>query len=226
LNEAIRPTPAVALGAYEATPLEIAGAYTIFANHGVYMKPTFLSSVQLPDKTQGAIPDRQSHSVLDPRVSFLMVDMLEEVVRSGTAARVRSLGLTAPVAGKTGTSRDGWFAGFSSGLLCIVWVGYDDNRELGLEGAKSALPIWTEFMKRAVRYPQYAHAFTGPPAGIATVNIDPTTGQLAGPNCPSTRKDYFIEGTEPAVECVLHNVPPPDLAVEPEVTVASEPPPS
>jgi penicillin-binding protein 1B len=217
LNDAIRATPAVALGAYEATPLEIAGAYTIFANRGVYVKPTFLSSVQLPDKTQSAMPDRQTHQVLDPRVSFLMTDMLEEVVRTGTAARVRSLGLAVPVAGKTGTSRDGWFAGFSSGLLCIVWVGYDDNSELGLEGAKSALPIWVEFMKRAVRYPGYASAFSAPPAGVSTVTVDPSTGQLAGPNCPATRQEYFIEGTEPTAPCDLHpDDPPPALSSPPQ----------
>ena len=205
MNEAIRPTPSVALGAYEATPLEIAGAYTVFANHGVYVKPTFLASVQLPDNTQNTIPDRQTRQVLDPRVSFLMTDMLQEVVRSGTAARVRSLGLNAQVAGKTGTSRDGWFAGYSSGLLCIVWVGYDNNTELGLEGAKSALPIWVDFMKRAVKHPGYADPFPGPPSGVSQVTLDAATGELAGPTCPSSRPEYFIEGTEPQ-QCHLHAI--------------------
>ena len=88
--------------------------------------------------------------MLDPRVAYLMVNLLEEVMRTGTAAGVRSRGFRVPAAGKTGTSHDGWFAGFTSELLCIVWVGFDDNRELDLEGAHSALPIWTEFMKRAL----------------------------------------------------------------------------
>ncbi len=206
LNDDIKPTPAVALGAYEATPMEIAGAYTVFANHGVYVKPVFLERVQTPDRGLSAMPDRAAHQVLDQRVAFLMVDMLQEVVRSGTAARVRAMGLKEPVAGKTGTSRDGWFAGFSSGLLCVVWVGYDDNRELNLEGAKSAMPIWVEFMKRALaRYPGDAHAFAGPPTGVASVAIDPATGQLAGPSCPTRVKDFFVEGTEPGDICKLHN---------------------
>ena len=112
LNDAIQPTPAVALGAYEATPLEMAGAYTVFANRGAFVKPTFLSSVELPGHGTEATPEPETHQVLDPRVSFLMLDLLQEVIRSGTAAGVRSMGLTVPVAGKTGTSRDGWFAGF------------------------------------------------------------------------------------------------------------------
>src|SRR6185503_11522938 len=90
--------------------------------------------------------------VLDPRVAYLMVDLLAEVLRTGTGAGVRSRGFTLPAAGKTGTSHDGWFAGFTSKLICVVWVGFDDNRELPLEGAKSALPVWTEFMKRAHQY--------------------------------------------------------------------------
>src|SRR6202165_4405696 len=114
-----------------------------------------------------------------------MVSLLQEVMRSGTAAGVRSRGFTVPAAGKTGTSHDGWFAGFTSELLCIVWVGFDDNRELDLEGAKSALPIWTEFMKRALDYKEYRN--TRPfeaPDGIVTLEIDPLSGQPATANCP------------------------------------------
>ncbi len=203
LNDDIRPTPAVALGAYEATPLEMAGAYTVFANQGAYIKPSFLTSVALRDRTMDAMPDRETRQVLDPRTTFLMLDLLREVVKSGTAARVGSMGLKLPVAGKTGTSRDGWFAGFSSGLLCIVWVGYDDNRELGLEGARSALPVWVEFMKRAARHPEYFQPFSGMPSGVASVAIDPTTGLTAGADCPAKRNEYFLEGTEPAA-CEVH----------------------
>src|SRR5258708_13200392 len=106
----------------------------------------------------------------------MMVGMLEEVMRRGTAAGVRSRGFVAPAAGKTGTSHDGWFAGFTSDLLCIVWVGFDDNRELDIEGAKSALPIWTEFMKRAIAYRQYANAKPfDAPDGIVTIPSDPLT---------------------------------------------------
>src|SRR5271170_3212023 len=128
MNVEIHATPAMALGAYEVTPLEIAGAYTIFDNHGVYSKPYFVSDIATD---HGAIifDNKPEHrDVLDPRVAFLMDQLLEEVVRSGTGAGVWARGINFPIAGKTGTSHDGWFAGFTSKLICIVWVGFDDNR--------------------------------------------------------------------------------------------------
>ncbi|MBV9033634.1 MAG: PBP1A family penicillin-binding protein [Acidobacteriaceae bacterium] len=158
LNHAIQPTPAVALGAYETTPLEIAGAYTVFANEGQYVRPTFLLHIE--DSRGRVVYEHQPKAkrVLEPQTSDSMLDLLQEVVRQGTATAVQRA-LKAQVAAKTGTSRDGWFAGFTPQLLCVVWVGFDDNRELGLEGARSALPIWVEFMKRALRQPQYGGSF-------------------------------------------------------------------
>jgi penicillin-binding protein 1B len=136
-------------------------------------------------------------------VAFLMVDMLQEVMRSGTAAGVRARGFLLPAAGKTGTSHDGWFAGFTSQLLCLVWVGYDDYRELGLEGARSALPIWTEFMMQAARYKQYGDARPfPPPAGVIQEPIDPQTGEA----CPGGLPSYFIAGTQPATQCAPQEV--------------------
>jgi penicillin-binding protein 1B len=205
LNEEIQPTPAVALGAYDTTPLEIAGAYTAFANQGVYVKPNWVSIVRAQNGSvlyQNTLETRQ---VLDPRVAYLMVNMLEEVLRSGTAAAVRARGFTVPAAGKTGTSRDGWFAGFTSELLCVVWVGFDDNRELNLEGAHSAAPIWGEFMKRALQYRQYRNAkpFEAP-EGIMSIQIDPQSGMPATPFCPETKNEVFIAGTQPVGTCPLH----------------------
>jgi penicillin-binding protein 1B len=135
----------------------------------------------------------------------MMVNLLEEVTRSGTAAGIRARGFRVPAAGKTGTSHDGWFAGFTSELMCVVWVGFDDNRELELEGAKSALPIWTEFMKRALEYKEYRNAkpFEAPD-GIVTLDIDPLSGQPATAACPSRRQEVFIAGTQPLDSCRLH----------------------
>jgi len=143
--------------------------------------------------------------VLDPRVNYLLVNMLEEVMRSGTAASVRARGFSAPAAGKTGTSHDGWFAGFTSNLLCIVWVGFDDNRELDIEGAHSALPVWVEFMKRAVALRKYADVkpFEAPD-GVVTITIDPESGMPATPACPMQTPEVFIAGTEPVGTCPLH----------------------
>jgi penicillin-binding protein 1B len=206
LNEAIKPTPAVALGAYETTPLEIAGAYTVFANDGRHVTPTTISLVRGPDGTIVYQHEADPRNTLDPRVNYLMVNMMQDVLRYGTGAGIHARGFNLPAAGKTGTSHDGWFAGFTSNLLCVVWVGYDDNRELNLEGAKSALPIWAEFMKTATKYRRYedVRPFQAPP-GITSVRICADSGQLAGEFCPNVRTDVFIDGTQPSVECQLHS---------------------
>ncbi|MES1257395.1 MAG: transglycosylase domain-containing protein [Acidobacteriota bacterium] len=194
LNSDIRATPSVALGAYAVTPLEMAGAYTAFANGGRWVKPHWQAS-------RGA----ESRQAMDPRVAYLMVNMLQEVMRSGTAAGVRSRGFLLPAAGKTGTSHDGWFAGFTSQLLCVVWVGFDDYRELDLEGAKSALPIWTDFMKKAAQLGAYRNAREfAAPVGIRSANICPDSGELAGDFCTDARSEVFIAGTEPRDVCALH----------------------
>jgi penicillin-binding protein 1B len=207
MNENIQPTPAVALGAYQVTPLEIARAYTIFANSGNLVQPAFISEIR--DSGDGVLYHQvpRSKRVLDPRVAFLMVDMLQEVIRSGTGAGVRSRGFRLPAAGKTGTSHDGWFAGFTSNLLCVVWVGFDDYSDLGLEGARSALPIWTQFMTEAARYKQYGDAKPfQPPGGVTQTSIDSHTGELAGPDCPPGVSSYFIDGTQPQTQCTPQQI--------------------
>lgn len=205
MNYKIQPTPAVALGAYEITPIEAAGAYTIFANHGDYVRPSFLSMVRTQEGKVIYKTQIQQKQVLDPRVSYLMTNLMEEVLRSGTAAGVRARGFTAPAAGKTGTSHDGWFAGYTSELLCVVWVGFDDNRELDLEGAHSAAPIWGDFMKRALQFRDYRDAkpFEAPD-GIVSIEIDPESGMPATPFCPKTRQEVYIAGTQPVGTCPLH----------------------
>ncbi len=201
-NEDIKATPAVALGAYGVTPLEIAGAYTMFANGGLRVAPHLIGAVRNQDGVDLYYHDPETYRALDPRVAFIMTDMLGEVLRSGTGAGVRARGFNLPAAGKTGTSHDGWFAGYTSQLLCVVWVGFDDYRELGLEGARSALPIWTEFMMNAARYKEYRDAKPFmPPDGVIKAAVDTATGYLAGPNCGAGEIDYFIEGTEPQGTC-------------------------
>ncbi len=207
MNGDIQPTPAAAIGAYQVTPFEIARAYTIFANGGNLVQPAFIDEMR---NSAGEVVFRRglrTRRVLDPRVAFLMVDMLEEVMRSGTAAGVRARGFRLPAAGKTGTSHDGWFAGFTSNLLTVVWVGFDDYTDLGLEGARSALPIWTEFMSEAARYQQYGNVKTfQPPQGVTQTSFDPMTGQLAGPGCGGEMSGYFIDGTQPTAPCAPQEV--------------------
>lgn len=205
LDPSIQPTPSVALGAYEMTPLEVATGYTILANEGVRTEPMFIRNVV---NSQGASLEEnsiRSRRALDPRVAYLVTSMMEDVINRGTGATVRSRGFNAPAAGKTGTSRDGWFAGYTSNLLAIVWVGFDDNRDLGLSGGNAPAPIWAEFMKRAIVLPAYRNVKPFEmPDGVTKVTIDPESLALATPECPVTREEVYIHGTEPKEFCPLH----------------------
>jgi penicillin-binding protein 1B len=199
----VKPTPAMALGSYDATPLDMAAAYTVFANAGTRLSPTLVNSVRNSkgDVVMDFKPDERQ--VLDPRVAFVATNMMETVVNNGLAySAVRGRGFTAPAAGKTGSSHDGWFAGYTSNLLCVVWVGYDDYSDLRLSGAQTAAPIWAEFMKKAVALPQYSDTkpFTQP-SGIVDVQLDKQTNLLATPSCPDTYTSAFIAGTEPSQTC-------------------------
>jgi len=205
INEDVKGTPSIALGSYDSTAMEMAGAYTVFSNNGTYIKPSFLAQVKEPNGTVIYQHKPETRPVLDPRVNYLMVSMLEEVLRSGTGAGVHSLGFNLPAAGKTGTSHDGWFAGFTSNLLCIVWVGFDDYKQLDLEGARSALPIWAEFMKRAAEFRAYRDVkYFQAPSGVVSIQIDPDSGMPATPQCPKKINEVFISGTEPVGSCPLH----------------------
>ena len=205
MGSTVRGTPSVALGSYEVTPIEAAGAYSVFANHGQFSKPYWIQTIR-DAKGQQLFEGKPIHKqVLDSRVNYLMVNLMEEVLRSGTGAGVRARGFGLPAAGKTGTGQDGWFAGFTTKLICVVWVGFDDNASLDLDGSQSALPIWTEFMKRAHQHREYRGvSYFNAPDGIVTVNIDPATGQLATDSCPIRISEVFITGSQPLETCTLH----------------------
>jgi penicillin-binding protein 1B len=199
----VKATPAMALGAYDATPLEMASAYTSFSNEGVRISPIMVSSVRNPkgDVLQDFTPEKRQ--VMDPRVAFVMTDMMQGVVNFGLGySAVRGRGFQLPAAGKTGSSHDGWFAGYTSNLLCIVWVGYDDYSDLHLSGAQTAAPIWTEFMKKASALTQYSdmRGFSQP-SGVVDVQLDKSTNRLATPSCPETYTAAFVAGTEPRETC-------------------------
>jgi penicillin-binding protein 1B len=202
----VKATPAMALGAYDATPLDMAAAYTVFANAGTRISPTMINSVRSAngDVVMDFKPEKRQ--VIDPRIAYVMTDMMEGVMNSGTATVVRQRGFTPPAAGKTGTSHDGWFAGYTSNLLCIVWVGYDDYSDIRLSGAQTAAPIWAEFMKKAVALPQYSNVKEFPqPPGVVDVQLDKTTNLLATPACPQTYNAAFVVGSEPSTTCEQGN---------------------
>jgi penicillin-binding protein 1B len=194
-----RSYPAMALGTSEATPLQIASAYTAFANLGTRSSPIAINRITTGTGVTIAAPTAQKNEVLRPEVAYVMTSFMEDVVNRGTAAKVRARGLKMPLAGKTGTSRDGWFAGYTPNLVCAVWVGFDDGSQLGLTGANSALPIWADFMQVALaEHPEWESDWEMP-AGIEQVEINPKTGAPSTPEDTDRRTELFINGTGPNV---------------------------
>ncbi len=204
----VRPYPAIALGSFEATPLEMATAYNVLANGGLKVEP--VSVMQVTDEKGKTLEQHQAPPparVVHEESAFLVTNMMRSVLNEGTAYNARLWGFTTDAAGKTGTTndlRDAWFAGYTPDLLCVVWVGYDDNTPLRLSGAKAALPIWVEFMKNAVAGTKQ-RPFDIPPENVIFVDIDKETGLLATPNCPKKISEAFIAGTEPLERCPLHD---------------------
>ncbi len=196
-------TPSVALGTYSASPLDMAGAYTVFANGGIKIDPWMLASVRAPNGDVLNDYTPTSKPVLDPRVAYLTTSMMEGVMNFGYGYEARRRGFMAPAAGKTGTSNDAWFAGYTSNLICIVWIGNDDYKDIKLSGAVAAAPIWAEFMKAAVKLPQYSDTREfAAPAGVTVVQLDKATNLLADASCStSTYPAAFLDGTEPTDTC-------------------------
>src|SRR5438552_6976416 len=199
LGNNIRATPAVALGAYEMTPVEVAAGYTAFGQGGIRAEPEFLREVVSANGTMLEKVTPQTRTVLDPRVAYLVTSVMKDVLNRGTGAAVRAHGFTLPAAGKTGTSRDGWFAGVTSNLVCVIWIGFDDNRDLGITGGTAVAPIWADFMMKATALRGYRNVKDfDPPEGGETTVIDPESLELATPNCPTTKDEGFVAGSGPA----------------------------
>ena len=200
--------PSIALGVFEATPLEIATAYTIFPNMGVRRTLQNLVRVERggADVTK---PVANGTTVITREdTTYLVTSMLRSVLSEGTAAAARSAGFKLDAAGKTGTTndlRDAWFVGFTPELLAVVWVGFDDNQPVGLSGAQAALPIWTQFMMRATA--GRASVPFSVPEGVDFADIDAETGKLASPYCPKTITEAFLTGGAPGERCALHQFP-------------------
>jgi penicillin-binding protein 1B len=221
-----RPPPylATALGTTEATPLEVAEAYTAFADLGQRATPTGIHRVtDVKGVTVRALKPELTPAI-HPQTAYILTEFMKDVLNRGTAAGARARGFTALAAGKTGTSRDGWFAGYTPNLVCVVYVGFDDGSQLGIEGSKSALPIWTDFMKAAIRLrPELSgDEFPKPAEGLVEVDVDPESGGLATVACISHRTEVFVEGTQPREPCPTHDAS--FAAMPPESDDYSTPP--
>ncbi len=200
----LQAVPALALGAFEVTPLEMTSAYTIFPNNGLRAEPLSIMQVVTTD---GRVLERKTISMqrqFDPAPVYLVTQTLKDVLNFGTAASSRRLGFSGLAAGKTGTTssyRDAWFVGFTPDIVTLTWVGYDDNATIKLSGGQAALPMWVRYTTASIGNPQQDFAV---PKNIVMVKIDPESGKIATKNCPQTIFAPFVEGAEPREACPLH----------------------
>lgn len=199
--------PALALGTEEVTPLQLAAAYAAFVNEGRRVDPKAIVSVGEPPAAH-AVPV-EVDQVVSPTTAYMITNMLTGVIERGTARKARGAVRGTAIAGKTGTSRDGWFVGYSPNLVCAVWIGFDDNKQLGLTGAEAALPAWVDFMNEAVALrPDLGGENFECPEGIKFVEIDSMTGLLSTVTCPVRELIAITDRLAPNLECYLHgNLP-------------------
>jgi penicillin-binding protein 1B len=196
------PYPALALGTTEATPLQIAAAYAAFANGGRNIHPRVVAR-----SDRASRDDQINQQIIQPASAYVITDMLAGVIDRGTAHAARGAVKNTAIAGKTGTSRDGWFVGYTPNLVCAVWIGFDDNKQLGLTGAEAALPIWTDFVKNAVDLrPELGGKSFAQPDGVTIVEIDPETEELATGLCPQHELVAIATEQAPRSECFRHSV--------------------
>ncbi len=207
ISTRLYPVYSLPLGSAEVTLWDMVQAYSVLANQGVRIEPYGIERIE--DRTGRVLEEhsRLSQSVLSPETAYVVTNMMESVLSSGTGVGARARGFRHPAAGKTGTTNDfadAWFVGFTPRVVCGVWGGYDERKPLGprMTGARVALPIWTEFMKAAhVGVPEEPFPR---PHGITTRRICAKTGMLATEHCPETLNEVFVQGTEPVRPCEAH----------------------
>lgn len=200
--------PSMALGTEEVTPLELAAAYAVFANGGQRVEPKVIASFGEPPATHLASSGNDKQ-IVGPTTAYMITNMLEAVVDHGTARSARGALKGTSFAAKTGTSRDGWFVGYTPNLVCVVWIGFDDNQQLGLTGAEAALPAWVNFMQAAIgERPELGGGNFACPEGIKFVEIDADSGLLSKLTCPHRELIAITERLAPNLECYRHgNLP-------------------
>ena len=200
----MEPVPALVLGSFEVTPIELASAFAALASGGEQIRPTGLRAVV--DREGGVSEPRVDRKPgFRPDEAFLITHLLRGVIDRGTGAAARALGVEGPVAGKTGTTnegRDTWFVGYTPRLVAVVWVGFDQRDVLRLSGAQAALPIWADFMRTALGV--VPATLPEPPPSITFREVDAANGKLATTWCPVAIREAFLASTEPREFCPDH----------------------
>jgi 1A family penicillin-binding protein len=212
IRSPLRAVPAIALGAVEVTPLELVTAYVPFANGGARVTPRLVRRIEAPDGKVLWSSEVERQQVMDPREAYEMTSMLRAVVDYGSGRALRDYGISAPIAGKTGTTNSGadvWFIGYSPTLVAGVWFGYDQPRPINggaASGGRIAAPAWADFYRQGWREPRGSAWFV--PDNMIMRVIDPQTGELANEWCPARQREWFRPGHEPVEPCREHSAPP------------------
>ena len=203
-NDSIKAYPSLALGAFEVSLLELVQGYQVFANGGLKIPLNSIRGVETDGLNEVVEVSAAGHRVISREVAFLVTSALQSTLDEGTGRAARTLGFELPAAGKTGSTEDSWFVGFTPEIVCGVWLGSESEEPLDLSGAAAALPIWTSFMKRAQQMDYFAGREPQQPEGLLTLKLDTETGLRASPGCPITEEEYFLPGTEPRETCRVH----------------------
>jgi penicillin-binding protein 1A len=207
----LKPVPSIALGAEGVTPVELVAAYAPFANGGLRVTPRIVARVEAPDGTLLWSAEQKRAPAMDAMDAFEITQMLQSVVNHGTGRAIRDLGITGPVAGKTGTTNSGedvWFVGYTPSLVAGIWFGYDQPKQISYNasGGRLAAPAWAEMYRNGWREP--VNSAFNPPPGMVSAMVDPESGSLAGEWCPTRKRQWFKPGREPQTECQIHVGPP------------------
>ncbi len=205
-STSLRPYPSIALGTSEVIPLELARAYCAFAADGLLPYPLMLRSVE---DENGQILERRHMDIVrvfSPEKAYMMTSLLRSVTEEGTARSIKNMGISFPVAGKTGTTnnfRDAWFIGYTPDILALVWVGFDDGSSIVATGSSAALPIWADLVNAM---PQHISGdWFKMPAGVVKRRICPESGELALKyRCPESREEIFLAKNAPGKSCSVH----------------------
>lgn len=194
----LSPDLSLALGSSGISLMELVRAYSVFANHGMLVKPIFTR--RIIDRSGQVIEENQPQGtqVISKETAYVMTDLLRAVIQEGTGWRIRAL--KRPAAGKTGTTnnlRDAWFMGYTPDLVTGVWVGYDDQKAMGKgeTGSRAASPIWLYFMSEVLKERPVVDFQV--PEGVVFAKIDTETGRLASSYSEKTVYQAFKEGNEP-----------------------------
>lgn len=215
--------PSLALGAAEVTPLQLAAAYASFANGGKRVKPVYVDRIVSGSEKTLYESFPAEDQIVSEQTAYIITDMLEAVVERGTARSARgALGKDVVFAGKTGSSKDGWFVGYTPNLVTVAWIGFDDSSDVHSTGGEIALPLWTDFMVNVVKTrPEFGGSSFAMPNGLTEIVVDPETGMLADQYCPHSERVVVPRSAASNIKCITHQ-PRTDVLLAENVPVEGE----